>query len=69
MKDATNYIHNLDKPREEQRFLLSVNYIELKLIEVLAQNPQETLVMNAESDRACENLVSDVKAITDRLDR
>jgi hypothetical protein len=69
MEDATNYLNNLDKPKERKRFLLRLSYAELWAIVGLAQNPHEAMQDNPQVMEQAEAIFNTGKAILDRAHR
>jgi hypothetical protein len=65
MQDATNYLNNIGKPKEDQTFLVSVSFKELELIDALA----DSYYGEQHNNRIAEGIASESKSILSRLNR
>jgi hypothetical protein len=69
MEDVTNYLMNIDKPKEEQKFLLRLSYAELWAFKGLAQNTHPAHLENRELMQLAESMFYKSKEILDRVNQ
>lgn len=67
MQDITNNINNIGKYKEQQRFQVSLSYMELSIIKALAQNPNDNYQDNSELMNFAESIFNDASIILDNV--